>query len=290
MDVPLSTVNRVCKLIPMELGMTLDKALSAAPDLRQAMAEDERIDAMIRMAQRLEGLPRHAGTHAAGVVISREPMDCYLPLQNGGEDGSVITQFSKDEVEEIGLLKMDFLGLRTLTVVNKTIELIAARHGVTVDFQTIDENDPDTYAMLSRGDSLGIFQLEGSGLRVVLKDLKPTSLEDVIALVALYRPGPLGSGMVDDFIARKHGEKEIEYPHPLLETILEPTYGVILYQEQVMQIASRLSGFSLGEADMLRRAMGKKNRKSLRAFGPNLLKGLRRTASNGTRRRIFFTD
>lgn len=281
MDVPLSTVNRVCKLIPMELGMTLDKALSAAPDLRQAMAEDERIDAMIRMAQRLEGLPRHAGTHAAGVVISREPMDCYLPLQNGGEDGSVITQFSKDEVEEIGLLKMDFLGLRTLTVVNKTIELIAARHGVTVDFQTIDENDPDTYAMLSRGDSLGIFQLEGSGLRVVLKDLKPTSLEDVIALVALYRPGPLGSGMVDDFIARKHGEKEIEYPHPLLETILEPTYGVILYQEQVMQIASRLSGFSLGEADMLRRAMGKKKPEIIEGFRTQFIEGAQ---ANGVER------
>ncbi|MFM9413750.1 DNA polymerase III subunit alpha [Peptococcus simiae] len=273
MNVPLSTVNRVCKLIPLELGMTIDKALSAAPDLRQAMADDDQIDKMIRMAQRLEGLPRHAGTHAAGVVISREPMTHYLPLQTGGDDGSVITQFSKDEVEEIGLLKMDFLGLRTLTVVNKTIELIEERHGRTIDFQTIDENDPPTYDMLSRGDSLGVFQLEGSGLRVVLKDLKPNSLEDIIALVALYRPGPLGSGMVDDFIARKHGEKEIEYPHMLLEDILQPTYGVILYQEQVMQIASRLSGFSLGEADMLRRAMGKKKPEIIEGFRTQFIEG-----------------
>ncbi len=272
MEVPLSVVNKVCKLIPNELGITLEKAINASPELRDMMADDEAVDHLIRTAQKLEGLPRHAGTHAAGVVISQKPMDRYLPLQRTSED-VVITQFAKDDVEAIGLLKMDFLGLRTLTVINHTIEDIKARYGVDIDFHTINEDDPETYEMLARGDSLGVFQLEGGGLRAVLKDLKPTCLEDVIALVALYRPGPLGSGMVEDFIARKHGEKEIEYLHPLLEPILKTTYGVILYQEQVMQIASRLAGFSLGEADMLRRAMGKKKPEIIEGFRNQFLEG-----------------
>lgn len=272
MEVPLSVVNKVCKLIPNELGITLEKAINASPELRTMMAEDESVDHLIHTAQKLEGLPRHAGTHAAGVVISQKPLDRYLPLQRTSED-VVITQFAKDDVEAIGLLKMDFLGLRTLTVINHTIENIKARHGIDIDFQSIDEDDPETFEMLSRGDSLGVFQLEGGGLRAVLKELKPTCLEDVIALVALYRPGPLGSGMVEDFIARKHGEKDIEYLHPLLEPILKTTYGVILYQEQVMQIASRLAGFSLGEADMLRRAMGKKKPEIIEGFRNQFLEG-----------------
>ena len=257
MNVPLSVVNKVTKLIPSELGITLDKAISASDELRALIADDEQIAAMIQMAKSLEGLPRNAGVHAAGVVISAEPADHYLPLQRTKED-AVITQYPKDDVEAIGLLKMDFLGLRTLTVVNKTIESIRARYGVEVDFNTIPDDDPETYQMLSAGDTAGVFQLEGSGLRAVLKELQPESLEDIIALVALYRPGPLGSGMVEDFIARKHGEQEITYLDPKLEPILNTTYGVILYQEQVMQIASSLCGFTLGEADMLRRAMGKK--------------------------------
>lgn len=257
LNIPLATVNKICKWIPNELGITLEKAIGYSADLRELMAQDEEIDKLIKMAQRLEGLPRHAGTHAAGVVISQEPMDHYLPLQKNS-DGLIVTQFAKDDVEGIGLLKMDFLGLRTLTVLNKTLEQIEKRHGHHIDFKDVDEDDPETYEMLSKGDSIAVFQMEGTGLRAVLKDLQPNSLEDIIALVALYRPGPLGSGMIDDFIDRKHGIKDIEYLHPALEPILNTTYGVILYQEQVMQIASELAGFSLGEADLLRRAMGKK--------------------------------
>lgn len=222
--------------------------------------------------EKLEGLPRNAGVHAAGVVISAEPADHYLPLQRTKED-AVITQYPKDDVEAIGLLKMDFLGLRTLTVVNKTIESIRARYGVEVDFNTIPDDDPETYQMLSAGDTAGVFQLEGSGLRAVLKELQPESLEDTIALVALYRPGPLGSGMVEDFIARKHGEQEITYLDPKLEPILNTTYGVILYQEQVMQIASSLCGFTLGEADMLRRAMGKKKPEIIAGYKTQFIEG-----------------
>lgn len=272
MEIPLSTVNKVAKLIPNELGMTLDKAMEASSELRDMMEEDPAIDHLMKTAKKLEGLPRHAGTHAAGVVISKAPMDTYLPLQKTG-DGAIITQYAKEDVEDIGLLKMDFLGLRTLTVIHHTIRSIEERHGIHIDLKTLDEDDPATYEMLSRGDSLGVFQLEGQGLRAVLKDLKPTCLEDVIALVALYRPGPLGSGMVKDFIDRKHGVQDIEYLHPLLEPILSTTYGVILYQEQVMQIASRIAGFSLGEADMLRRAMGKKKPEIIESFKQQFIQG-----------------
>ena len=272
MNVPLSVVNKVTKLIPSELGITLDKVISASDELRALIADDEQIAAMIQMAKSLEGLPRNAGVHAAGVVISAEPADHYLPLQRTKED-AVITQYPKDDVEAIGLLKMDFLGLRTLTVVNKTIESIRARYGVEVDFNTIPDDDPETYQMLSAGDTAGVFQLEGSGLRAVLKELQPESLEDIIALVALYRPGPLGSGMVEDFIARKHGEQEITYLDPKLEPILNTTYGVILYQEQVMQIASSLCGFTLGEADMLRRAMGKKKPEIIAGYKTQFIEG-----------------
>ena len=282
MNVPLSVVNKVAKLIPNELGMTIDKALAASDELRELVESDEEIARMIHMAKNLEGLPRNAGTHAAGVVISAEPVDHYLPLQRTKDD-AVITQYPKDDVEDIGLLKMDFLGLRTLTVVNKTIESVKARYGVTIDFSEISDEDPETYKMLSDGDSIGVFQMEGSGLRAILKELQPTNLEDIIALVALYRPGPLGSGMVEDFIARKHGEQEITYLDPKLEPILNTTYGVILYQEQVMQIASQLSGFTLGEADMLRRAMGKKKPEIIANYKAQFIEGAEK---GGTSREI----
>lgn len=257
LNIPLVSVNKICKMIPNELGITIEKAVNYSDDLKELIAQDPLIEKLITTAKRLEGLPRHAGMHAAGVVISKEKMDHYLPLQKNADD-FIVTQYAKDDVESIGLLKMDFLGLRTLTVLHKTIELVKKRYGIEIDLELLDEKDEQTYAMLSKGDSMAVFQMEGSGLRSVLKDLKPTCLEDLIALVALYRPGPLGSGMIEDFIDRKHGLKDIEYLHPALKEILEPTYGVILYQEQVMQIASRLAGFSLGEADLLRRAMGKK--------------------------------
>ena len=272
LNIPIATVNKVSKAIPNELGMTIDKALHASQELRGYCEEDEQIKELIETAQKLEGLPRHAGTHAAGVVISRDPLDTYLPLQKSAECG-VITQFAKENVEEIGLLKMDFLGLRTLTVINKTVDMIKQNHGVTIDFNTMPMDDRKTYQLLCDGESIGVFQLESGGLRAIMKELQPNDLEDVIALVALYRPGPLNSGMADDFIQRKHGRKEIEYLHPLLEPILKPTYGVILYQEQVMRIASDLAGFSLGQADMLRRAMGKKKPEIIAAMKQDFLDG-----------------
>ena len=287
MNVPLSVVNKVTKLIPNELGITLDKAINASDELRELIDSDESIARMIQMAKSLEGLPRNAGVHAAGVVISAEPADHYLPLQKTKED-AIITQYPKDDVESIGLLKMDFLGLRTLTVVNKTIESIRERYGVEVDFDTIPDDDPETYHMLSVGDSIGVFQLEGTGLRAVLKELQPNNLEDIIALVALYRPGPLGSGMVEDFIARKHGEQAITYLDPKLEPILNTTYGVILYQEQVMQIASALSGFTLGEADMLRRAMGKKKPEIIAGYKTQFIEGAQKGGTSAeTAQKIF---
>lgn len=257
MDIPLPTVNAICKMIPNELGMTLEKAWQASEDLKETINANTSLSTLYETARKLEGLPRHAGTHAAGVVISKEPLMEYLPLQKTSDD-AVITQFAKEDVEDIGLLKMDFLGLRTLTVINKTLELIEQNYHLKLDLDQATNDDEATYKMLSEGESIGVFQLESSGLRAILKELKPSHLEDIIALVALYRPGPLGSGMVDDFIKRKHGAKKIEYLHPLLEPILKSTYGVILYQEQVMQIASQLANFTLGQADMLRRAMGKK--------------------------------
>jgi len=272
LNIPIATVNKVSKAIPNELGMTIDKALHASQELRGYCEEDEQIKELIETAQKLEGLPRHAGTHAAGVVISKDPLDTYLPLQKSAECG-VITQFAKENVEEIGLLKMDFLGLRTLTVINKAVDMIKQNHGVTIDFNTMPMDDRKTYQLLCDGESIGVFQLESGGLRAIMKELQPNDLEDVIALVALYRPGPLNSGMADDFIQRKHGRKEIEYLHPLLEPILKPTYGVILYQEQVMRIASDLAGFSLGQADMLRRAMGKKKPEIIAAMKQDFLDG-----------------
>ncbi len=272
MNIPIATVNKVSKSIPNELGMTIDKALHASQELRGYMEEDPQIKELIETAQKLEGMPRHAGTHAAGVVISKDPLDTYLPLQKSPETG-IITQFAKENVEEIGLLKMDFLGLRTLTVINKAVDMIKENHGVTIDFNTMPMDDKQTYQLLCDAESIGVFQLESGGLRAIMKELQPNDLEDVIALVALYRPGPLNSGMADDFIQRKHGRKEIEYLHPLLEPILKPTYGVILYQEQVMRIASDLAGFSLGQADMLRRAMGKKKPEIIAAMKQDFMDG-----------------
>lgn len=275
MNIPLGLVDKVAKLIPNELGITIGKALEVSPELREMVEENPQIKDLVYTAMALEGMPRHAGTHAAGVVISQEPLDHYLPLQKSSE-GGITTQFAKENVEEIGLLKMDLLGLRTLTVINNAVELIEQNQGVKVDLNHIDLDDPLTYELLGKGESIGVFQLESSGLRAILKDLKPEHFEDIIALVALYRPGPLGSGMVEDFIARKHGKRKIEYLHPLLEPILKPTYGVILYQEQVMRIASELAGFTLGQADLLRRAMGKKK--------PEIIAGLKQEFIEGAQK------
>ncbi|WP_328597343.1 DNA polymerase III subunit alpha [Heliobacterium mobile] len=271
LNLPLADVDKVAKAIPTELGMTIDKALEMSPEL-QALREDPRIDNLISTAQAIEGMPRHASTHAAGVVIAPAPLNEYLPVTRGTENG-VTTQFAKDTVEEIGLLKMDLLGLKTLTLIGDVLDKIKKSQGKEILLKDLPLDDPKAYQLLSRADSLGVFQLESSGLRAILRDLKPNSFDDIVALVALYRPGPLQSGMVEDFIRRKHGQTTVEYLHPNLEPILKDTYGVILYQEQVMRIASDLAGFTLGEADMLRRAMGKKK--------PEVIAGLRQQFVEG---------
>ena len=255
LNIPYAEVDKVAKLIPF--GSSLTEALQSAPDLRELYQNNPEAREMLDIAQAIEGMPRHSSTHAAGVVIAQEQIVNYMPVQKTAE-GFLTTQFEKEQVEECGLLKMDILGLRTLTVINDAVNNIAISRKEKIDIDNIPLTDPKTYEMLGQGDSIGVFQLESDGMRAIMKNLHPERLEDIIALVALYRPGPLEGGMVDDFIQRKHGKKRITYMHPLLEPILKETYGVILYQEQVMQIASALAGFSLGQADMLRRAMGKK--------------------------------
>ncbi|HHY59501.1 MAG TPA: DNA polymerase III subunit alpha [Clostridia bacterium] len=272
MNIPLAEVDKLAKLIPSELGISLERALETSLELRQAVEQNEKYQQLMEVAKAIEGMPRHVSTHAAGVVIAKEPLVNYLPLQRT-TDGGIATQFPMQTVEELGLLKMDLLGLRTLTVIGDTVKLIKETTGEDLDIRQIPLDDPLTYELLGRGDTTGVFQLESSGMRAILKNLKPERFEDIIALVALYRPGPLGSGMVEDFIARKHGKKPVTYLHPALEPILKDTYGVILYQEQVMQIASRLAGFSLGQADLLRRAMGKKKPEILAAQKETFLSG-----------------
>lgn len=256
LDLPYGDVDRIAKLIPAELGMTLDKAMKESAEFRQLYETSAEAKRVIDYARAVEGLPRHSSTHAAGVVIAGRPLTDYLPVQLS--DGTLVTQYDKDLVERLGLLKMDFLGLRTLTVIADALENIYHSRGERIDLGKIPPEDELTGKMLCDGRTSAVFQMESAGMTQLVKDLAPRSFEDLIPLVALYRPGPLGSGMVRDFIDGRHGRKKAEYPHPLLEPILKETFGVILYQEQVMQIVQVLAGFSLGQADLLRRAMGHK--------------------------------
>ncbi len=249
-------VDRIAKLIPAELKMTLEKALAQVPELRELADGDPRVAELLGIARVLEGLTRHASTHAAGVVITPTPLTEHVPLFRAKE-GEVTTQYDMIACESIGLLKMDLLGLRTLTVVQDALELLRER-AIEVDIDALPLDDPAVFALISRGETVGVFQFESPGMAEYLKKLRPETLEDLIAMNALYRPGPLGSGMVEAFIARKRGAAPITYEHPSLEPILQSTYGVIVYQEQVMEIAARLAGYGLGEADLLRRAMAKK--------------------------------
>ena len=258
LGIPYAEVDRIAKLIPNKIDITLEQALQQEPGLREAMGKDSRIASLFEIAASLEGLARHASTHAAGVVIANKPLMEYLPLQRG-QNSEVITQYPMKQVEAIGLVKFDFLGLKTLTVVDQTIHLIQKNRSLRVELSEIPLDDPEVYDSLGAGSNLGIFQLESSGMRDLLTKLKPQSFKDIIALVALYRPGPLDSGMVGEFIKRKHGQESIHYELPALEEILRETYGVIVYQEQVMRIASALANFSLEDADNLRRAMSKKD-------------------------------
>ena len=258
MDLSVGEVNRLAGLVPEELGITLADARTKEPRIDALIAEDARYGEVFEMGQKLENCYRHAGVHAAGIVISGDPLWHYVPICRGA-NGELVTQYAKDEVEQAGLVKFDFLGLKTLTVLDIAVRIInETRTQDLFDLRAIPMDDRPTFELLSSGDTTGVFQLESSGFKELMRKLKPDLFEDVVAAVALYRPGPLQSGMVDDFVKCKHGEKEVTYPHPALAECLHETYGVIVYQEQVMTIARVIAGYTLGGADLLRRAMGKK--------------------------------
>ncbi len=259
MDMTYGDVDRIAKLVPEVLGITLDKAMVQEPKLKEMAAADPRVKELLEVALRLEGLARHASTHAAGVVVAPDVLEEFCPVYKDQKSGSLTTQYSMKYVEKIGLVKFDFLGLKNLTVIHNAVRLIRQGKDPAFDITTLRDDDKASYDLVSAGNTTGVFQLESSGMKEMLTKLKPSCFEDVIAACALYRPGPLGSGMVDDFIDRKHGRKKVVYDLPQLEPILKDTYGVIVYQEQVMQIARTLGGYSLGGADLLRRAMGKKD-------------------------------
>ena len=248
----------ITKLIPDQLKITLNEALEQEPRLKQMMESNPKVHQVFDIAFRLEGNTRHASKHAAGIVISPEPVDEVLPVYVPPKSDDLVTQYAMTELESLGFLKIDFLGLKNLTLIDKAVRLIEKNHGVTLNVDKLPLDDEKTFALICEGKTSGVFQLESSGLKEVLRKLQPEKFEDIIAVNALYRPGPLGSGMVDDFIERKHGRQKITYLFPELEPILRETYGVIVYQEQVMKVASAIAGFSLGQSDILRRAMGKK--------------------------------
>ncbi len=257
LDIPLSEVDTIAKLVPDVLGISLDEALKQEPKFNELAEEKPEIAELLSVCKRLEGLPRHASTHAAGVVISDKPLYEYLPIFKG-RNGEVVTQFDMTYVEKIGLVKFDFLGLRNLTIIESCLQLLKGQGLEAPDLLEIDFEDKKTFELLCEGDTTGVFQLESSGMKDLLVRLKPETFNDIIALVALYRPGPLDSGMVDSYVERKHGREPVEYIVPELEELTNETYGVILYQEQVMKIAGSLASYSMADADGLRKAMGKK--------------------------------
>lgn len=270
MDLPYAFVDTIAKNIPTELGITIDKALRMNPDLRKLYEEDESVKRLIDMSRRLEGLPRHTSTHAAGVVISQRPMVEYVPLSRGS-DGMITTQFTMTTIEELGLLKMDFLGLRTLTVIKDAVRLIEAGSGKKIDIDHLDFNDKAVLDSLGTGRTDGVFQLESAGMKSFMKELKPQSLEDVIAGISLYRPGPMD--FIPAYIKGKNNHDAIAYDCPQLEPILAPTYGCIVYQEQVMQIVRDLAGYTWGRSDLVRRAMSKKKEKVMQEERRNFVYG-----------------
>jgi len=283
LGMPYSDVDRVARLVPYLPSMTLSRALSENNELRNIYEEDSIIHNLVDSARKVEGIARHASTHAAGVVISKEPLAKYVPLQLGSKvDGqeSVMTQFSMGDIAQIGLLKMDFLGLANLTILGKAKEIINQNHGVDIDLPDIPMDDAKTFALLSSGETTGVFQLEGAGMRRHIKELKPTTFSDIAAMVALYRPGPMEH--IPTFINAKHGRQPIRYPHPALASILEETYGVLVYQDQVLFIVQAFAGYSLGQADIFRKAMGKKI--------PEVMKKERRRFIDGAKKNGFSTE
>lgn len=255
LDMPYAQVDTIAKMIPQELNITIDKALGMNPELRKAYEEQDDIHRLIDLAKRLEGLPRHTSMHAAGVVISQKDVSEYVPLSRA-QDGSIVTQFTMTTLEELGLLKMDFLGLRTLTVIQNAVKMVEKSTGMLLDMQEIDYNDKKVLDSLGTGRTDGVFQLESAGMKSFMKELKPQSLEDVIAGISLYRPGPMD--FIPQYIRGKNRPDTIRYDCPQMEPILKPTYGCIVYQEQVMQIVRELAGYTLGRSDLVRRAMSKK--------------------------------
>ncbi|MEQ1869747.1 MAG: DNA polymerase III subunit alpha [Vicinamibacterales bacterium] len=279
LEMPFSDVDKVAKQIPPALDMTLDKALEENPALKEMEQNDPKVKELIAVARRLEGMTRHASVHAAGVVIAPKAITEYAPLYKGARD-EIVTQWSMKEIERVGLLKMDFLGLSTLTLIFDCIEEIRRTTGESLDIDAIPLDDAKTYQVFQEGATYGIFQFESSGMREILRKAKPQRLDDLIAMNALYRPGPLRSGMVDDYIARKQGRTEVKYEFAELEPVLADTYGVIAYQEQVMRISNVLAGFSLGEADLLRKAMGKKNPEVMAKMRGKFVDGAKKLGHN----------
>jgi DNA polymerase-3 subunit alpha len=277
LDIPYGDADRLAKLIPVVRGKPakLKEMIgeeSPAPEFREKYQNDPVVKRWVDMAMRIEGTNKTFGVHAAGVVIAADPLDEVVPLQRNN-DGQVITQYFMEDVESMGLLKMDFLGLKNLTMIDKTIDLVKQSTGEAVDPDALPLDDADTYGLLARGDLEGIFQLESSGMRQIVRDLKPSSLEDISSILALYRPGPLDAGLIPKFINRKHGREAIDFAHEKLQPILKETYGIMVYQEQIMRIAQDLAGYSLGEADLLRRAMGKKKKSEMEKHQSIFVKG-----------------
>ena len=274
LEVPFAECDRLAKMVPDDPKITLQKALQDNPDFRMAVKTEPNAKRIMEYATVLEGLPRNPGIHAAGVVIGSKPLEEILPLTKD-KDGQVVTQFEMKPMEEVGLLKMDFLGLKTLTVIQEAIEHVERLHGVSLDFRRMPMDDAKTFELLNRGDTVGVFQVESKGMRDLLRRIGLTCFEDLAAMIALYRPGPMN--MLDDFVSRKANPSKIQYDHPLLEPILSETYGVMLYQEQVQQVANVLAGFSLGEGDMLRRAIGKKKQDEMARMREKFVAGCRKT-------------
>lgn len=272
LKIPYAEVDKLAKMIPAQPGTTLSKALSSVPELRDRYETDDTVKRLVDLSLTLEGLARHASTHAAGLVITPSRLVDHVPLFRSNK-GEVTTQYEMTILERIGILKIDILGLKTLSQIDKTLDLVRRHDGVEVSMDEIPLDDPETFELLKEGRTISVFQLESAGMRDLLRRIGPSTFGDVTAVNALYRPGPLGSDMVSNFIECKHGRKEIKYEHPLLEPILRETYGVILYQEQVMRIASELAGFTLGQADILRRAMSKKKKAEMEKQRERFMKG-----------------
>jgi DNA polymerase-3 subunit alpha len=268
---PLDQTDRLAKMVPAALNITLNSALKDSPDLASAYEHDPQVKRIIDTGKRLEGLARHASTHAAGVVLADRPLREYVPLARISDE--VTTQYAMESLEKVGLVKMDLLGLKTLTVLDRALGMIRRRHGVEIDLNALDLDDAPTYEMLSRGESMGVFQFESSGFRDLLTRMKPDRFADLIACVALYRPGPLGGGMVDDYVERKHKKEAVEFPHPILEQVLRSTYGVMVYQEQVMRIVNLLGGIPMSESYTLIKAISKKRKDYIEAMRERFIEG-----------------